>query len=69
MLWVCLSLANTKELFFRIKRKGIELSTGKDLKETLVKSAVQQKLGDKSTFQQGRVTVLTLISLKIYGKT
>jgi hypothetical protein len=52
MLWVCLSSARTKEFFFRIKRCGIELSTGKILEEKLVQSAFQQTLGDKFTFQQ-----------------
>ena len=51
MLWVCLSSARTRE-FFRIKRNGIELSTGKILDENLVQSAFQQTLGDKFTFQQ-----------------
>uniref|UniRef100_A0A673Z7C8 non-specific serine/threonine protein kinase n=1 Tax=Salmo trutta TaxID=8032 RepID=A0A673Z7C8_SALTR len=37
--------------FFRIKRNGIELSTGKIQEETFL-SAFQQILGDKFTFQQ-----------------
>ena len=34
---------------FRIKRNGIELSTGKILEENLAQSAVHQTLGDKFT--------------------
>ena len=45
MLWVCLSLARSRE-FFRIKINGIEISTGK------IQSAFRQTLGDKFTFQQ-----------------
>ena len=52
MLWICLSSARTIEFFFRIKRNGIELSTGKILEENLVQSAFQQILGNKFTFQQ-----------------
>ena len=51
MLWVCLSLARTRE-FFIIKRKDIAISTGKILEENLFQSAFHQKLGDKFTFQQ-----------------
>ena len=38
--------------FFRIKRNGIELSTGKILKENLVQSVMQPTLRDKFTIQQ-----------------
>jgi hypothetical protein len=41
MLWAYLSFIRTRELF-NIKRKGIELSTGKILVENLVQSAFQQ---------------------------
>ena len=51
MLLACLSSLRTG-MFFRIKRKGIELSTGKVLEESLVQSAFHQTLGDEFTFQQ-----------------
>jgi hypothetical protein len=40
------------EFFFRIKRNGIELSTGIIPEENLVQSAFHQTLGDEFTFQQ-----------------
>ena len=46
-----MSPTRTKEIF-RIKINGIELSTGKILEENLVRSAFQQTLGEKFTFQQ-----------------
>jgi hypothetical protein len=38
--------------FLRIKRNGIELSTGKIIEENLDQSGFRQTLGDKFTFQQ-----------------
>jgi hypothetical protein len=38
--------------FFRIKRNGMALSTGKIIEENLVQSAFHQTLGDEFTFQQ-----------------
>ena len=52
MLWICLSSAKTRE-FLRIKRNGMELSTGNILEENMVQFAFQLTLGDKFTFQQG----------------
>jgi hypothetical protein len=51
MVWVCLTSANTEEIF-RIEINGVELSTGKILEENLLQSALQQTLGDEFTFQQ-----------------
>jgi hypothetical protein len=43
MIWVCLTSAKTGE-FFRIKRNGMELSTGKILEENLLPSALHKTL-------------------------
>ena len=51
MLWACLYLLRTGE-FFRIKRNGMKLSTGKILEENTVPSAFHQTLGDEFTRQQ-----------------
>uniref|UniRef100_A0A8C7HVM8 protein kinase C n=1 Tax=Oncorhynchus kisutch TaxID=8019 RepID=A0A8C7HVM8_ONCKI len=47
MVWVCLTLANTGD-FFRMKRNGMALSTGKNL----VQSVLFQRLGEEFIFQQ-----------------
>ena len=52
MLWGCLSLARTRDFFFRIRKNGIELSTGKILEENLVKSAFHQTVGVEFPIQQ-----------------
>ena len=60
--------------FFRMKRKSIELSTGKIIEENLVQSAFQQTLGDKLTFHQDNnlkhkakytLEFLTMTTLKV----
>jgi hypothetical protein len=50
MVGVCLTLAKTGE-FFRMKRNGVEPSTGK-IEENLLQSAVHQTLREEFTFQQ-----------------
>jgi hypothetical protein len=40
---------------FRIKRNGMEISTGKILEENLLQSALHQTLGEKFAFQQDNV--------------
>ena len=47
-----LVISKDQGVFFRIKRKGIKLSTGKILEENLVLSAFQKTLGGKLIFQQ-----------------
>ena len=69
MVWVCLSLAKTRE-FLKIKINGIELSTGKIIEENLVQSVFQKSLGYKCTFQHdSNLKCSANYTLELFTKT